>query len=111
MIFGKDRWPSRRVATAEEDCLSFSAANNGQQGKSPGSEAGARLGFVCHGVTRDESDGNGYPPFSTTCIFWTTRDNKRSVTWLRLLARIRPLKSDDIDLALGGRRGTKIRTS
>ena len=34
--------------------LSCSAANNGQQGKSPGSEAGARLGFVCHGVTRDE---------------------------------------------------------
>jgi N-acyl-D-aspartate/D-glutamate deacylase len=29
--------------------LSCSAANNGQQGKSPGSEAGARLGFVCHG--------------------------------------------------------------
>src|SRR5262249_32712521 len=24
-------------------------ANNGQQGKSPGSEAGARLGFACHG--------------------------------------------------------------
>jgi hypothetical protein len=32
--------------------LSCSAANNGQQGKSPGSEAGARLGFVCvTGVT------------------------------------------------------------
>jgi hypothetical protein len=24
-------------------------ANNGQQGKSPGCEAGARLGFACHG--------------------------------------------------------------
>jgi hypothetical protein len=33
------------VATAEEDRLSFSAANNGQQEKSPGSEAEARLGF------------------------------------------------------------------
>ena len=42
---------------AAENRLSFRAANNGQQGKSPGSEAGARLGFVCHGVTRDESDG------------------------------------------------------
>jgi hypothetical protein len=42
------------VATAEEDCLSFSAANNDQQGKSPGSEAGARLGF-------DGSNINGRP--------------------------------------------------
>jgi len=50
-------WPSRLVATATENRLSFNTANNGQQGKSPGSEAGARLGFVCHGVTRDESDG------------------------------------------------------
>ena len=26
-------------------------------------------------VTRDESDGNGYPAFSTTtCIFWTTSE-------------------------------------
>jgi hypothetical protein len=67
-------WPSRLVATAEEDRLSFSAANKGQEGKSPGSEAGARLGFVCHGITRDESEGNGYPAFSTTCIFWTTSE-------------------------------------
>jgi hypothetical protein len=41
--------------------LSCSAANNGQQGKSPGSEAGARLGFACHGGHRDESNGNGRP--------------------------------------------------
>jgi hypothetical protein len=33
--------------------LSYSAANNGQQRKSPGSEAGARLGFACHGGHRD----------------------------------------------------------
>jgi hypothetical protein len=41
--------------------LSRSAANNSQQGKSPGSEAGARLGFACHGGHRDESNGNGRP--------------------------------------------------
>jgi hypothetical protein len=41
--------------------LSCSAANNGQQGKSPGSEAGARLGCACHGGHRDESNGNGRP--------------------------------------------------
>jgi hypothetical protein len=42
------------VATAEEGRLSFSAANNGQQEKSPSSEAGARLGF-------DGSNNNGRP--------------------------------------------------
>jgi hypothetical protein len=36
--------------------LSCRAANNGQQGKSPGSEAGARLGF-------DGTNNNG-PPLS-----------------------------------------------
>jgi len=41
--------------------LSCSAANNGQQGKSPGSEAGAILGFACHGGHRDELNGNGRP--------------------------------------------------
>ena len=41
--------------------LSCSAANNGQQGKSPGSEAGATLGFACHEGHRDESNGNGRP--------------------------------------------------
>jgi hypothetical protein len=39
------------VATAEEHRLSFSPANHGQQGKSPGSEAGARLGLCVTGVT------------------------------------------------------------
>jgi hypothetical protein len=29
-------------------------------------------------------------------------DNQRRVTWLTRLSRIRPLKFDDIDLALGG---------
>jgi hypothetical protein len=59
------------VATAEEDRLSFSAANNGQQEKSPGSEAEARLGF-------DGSNNIGRPLLSTTAqflkigsIFWT----------------------------------------
>jgi hypothetical protein len=33
--------------------LSCSAANNGQQGKSPGSEARARLGFARHGGRGD----------------------------------------------------------
>jgi hypothetical protein len=47
-------WPSRLVATAAEKSLSFSAANHGQQGKSLGGEAGARLGFACHGGHRDE---------------------------------------------------------
>ena len=50
-----ERWPSPPVATAAENRLSFSAANNGQQGKSPGSEAGAELGWdSCHGGHRDD---------------------------------------------------------
>ena len=56
------RWPSRLVATAEEDRLNFQL---GQQERSPDSEAGARLGFVVpRGVTRDDSDGKGHPLFA-----------------------------------------------
>jgi len=54
LAFLGERWSSRLVATAAEDRLSFSAANNGQQEKSPSSEAGARLGF-------DGSNNNGRP--------------------------------------------------
>jgi hypothetical protein len=51
------------VATAEEDRPSFSAANNGQQEKSPSSEAGARLGF-------DGSNNNGRPLSPQQRDFW-----------------------------------------
>ena len=44
----RERWPSRLVATAAEERLSFSAANNRPNKKSP-SDAGAKLGFVCQG--------------------------------------------------------------
>jgi len=57
----RERWPSRLVATAAEERLSFSAANNRPNKKSP-SDAGAKLGFVCQGGSpRDDSDGNGHP--------------------------------------------------
>jgi len=62
------------VAAAKEDRLSFSAADNGQQGKSPGSEAGARLGFACHGVTRDESGVMDTPPFPQRAFFGQTSE-------------------------------------
>ena len=65
-----ERWPSRLVATAAEDRLNFRRAQfatrlfaAGPIRKKPRhSDAEAKLGFVVsRGVTRDESDGNGYP--------------------------------------------------
>jgi len=62
------------VAAAEER-LSFKRALldtsfvAGPIGKSPDCEAGARLGFVGHGFTRDEWDGNGDPPSPQRAFF------------------------------------------
>jgi len=67
------RWPSRLVATAEEDRLSFTRHQQRPTRKKPRQRGRGEAGIrVSRGVTRDASNGNGHPLSAQPRGFWNS---------------------------------------